>query len=248
MNQANQFAEDTKNLLDQPLVPEAPAPAGEGSTGQAPVVEEDEEAKNRRERRLKERLQAERESNIALNARLQAIAEAGNAARSGEASEYEKLVEQLFGNDTPEKAAATSLLKEAFKKVGEQSTARALELMREERKKEQEAIAESEKRLDSMIDTIEDENNITMTADQKKAYFALLEKMSPKDPSGSIIEYADPHAVYEVFKERIEKQTAGGSRAKDLASTGLTPSGSAPQGSSPQDDAMKRALREAGII
>jgi len=68
--------------------------------------------------------------------------------------------------------------------------------------------------------------------------------MSPKDANGKIAQYADHHAVWEVYQSRVQKPDT---RAKDLASRAMTPSGQS-QPSTIQDDATARYLRENGLI
>ncbi len=239
MNELDQFAQDTKNLLDQPLneVKE---------TVEEPVIEvvEEEEAKNRRERRLKDKLQAEREANIAMSARLEVLAEA-QKANSEAPSEYLKNIERIYGTDSPEAVAATQLLQNALTGLEEKVMQRALETMRQEQKAAQEEVAKEEKTLESFVENIEDTYKVTLSPEMQKGFFTLLEKMSPKDSSGNVIQYADPDSVWEVFSERIQKKTD--TRAKDLASRGMVSGGNTGE-SKLQDDATRRFLQAAGIL
>lgn len=237
MNESEQFAKENESILDQPLNPETQVVEEE-------VTEEEQEEspKNRAERRLREKLEKERIANIELNARLNALSEA-QKFRQEESDPYES-IGKIYGTDTPEAQAATELLKNALRSVEERAKSSALEEFRSERQKEQEEVRQASEKLDGFIEEIEDEHNVSFTPQMQKSYFTLLEKMSPKDSDGNIIEYADPHAVYEVFSEKLQKRTD--SKAKDLASRSMaTSSGS---NSTIEDDAAKRLLREAGII
>lgn len=213
---------------------------------EAPIQEEDElEATNRKERRLRDRLQAERESNIAMAARLEALSEAQKFRQEAEPAEYTKSVERIYGTATPEAAEATELLKSAFKGVEERARQSAIEQIRQEQSQEQARVREEEGRLDSYVEELEDAHNVSFTPEMQKSYFSLLGKMSPKDDSGNIIAYADPEAVYEVFSEKFVKKPE--SRAKDLSSRSMV-QGNASQEVNLSDDAAQRLLREAGII
>lgn len=238
MNESEQFAQENQNILEQPLNPET------HEVEEEKVDEEPEEdPKNRSERRLREKLEKERIANIELNARLSALSEV-QKFRESEVDAYEA-VSKIYGTDTPETQAATELLKNALKSVEERAKSSALEEFRQERQREQEEVRQASERLDSYIEEIEDEYNVSFSPQMQKSYFTLLEKMSPKDSDGNIIEYADPHAVYEIFSEKLQKRTD--SKAKDLSSRSMV-SGNSGSQSVIEDDAAKRLLREAGII
>ena len=238
MNESEQFAQENQNILDQPLAPEA-VEAEEEKVEDEP----EEEPKNRTERRLREKLERERIANIELNAKYQALSEA-QKFKQEETDPYD-VVAKIYGTDTAETQAATELLKTALKGVEERARTSALEELRQERQREQEEVRQASERLDSYIEEIEDEYNVSFSPQMQKSYFTLLEKMSPKDSDGNIIEYADPHAVYEIFSEKLQKRTD--SKAKDLSSRSMV-SGNSGSQSVIEDDAAKRLLREAGII
>jgi hypothetical protein len=207
-----------------------------------------ESVKDRRHRRLEEKLRAERESNIQLQARLEAIAEAKKAIEPG-SPEYLKAVERLYGTDSPEALAATELLKNTLLSIKEDAKREALEEIREERRREQEQLKKEETALDSMLEDIEDEYGTDLTSARseatRKGFFKLLEKMSPKDEDGNIIAYADHHAVWEAYQAKVSKKPE--SRAKDLAARTTVQSGASAE-STLQDDATVRFLRENNLI
>ena len=210
-----------------------------------PTDEELGEAKRRREKRLMDKLQAERESNIALAARLEVLSEAQKLQKESEPSEYLKKIERIYGTDSPEATAATQLLSEALKGVEERATERAVEAFRKEQSKAQESVQKEEQQLDSFVETIEDEYNVTFTPEMEKGYFQLMEKLSPKDSDGNIVAYADPHSTWELFQEKLQKTREN--PAKSIASRSMTASG-ASSDSKLQDDSMQRVLRDAGIL
>lgn len=239
MNESEQFANENESVLNQPLVSE-PETVPEEKVDEEP----EEDPKNRTERRLREKLDKERIANIELNARLSTLSEV-QKLRESAPDDYLSSVEKIYGTDSPEATAATELLKTALRSVEERAKNSALEEFRSERAREQEEVRQASERLDSFIEEIEDEHNVTFSPQMQKSYFTLLEKMSPKDSDGNIVEYADPHAVYEIFSEKLQKRTD--SKAKDLASRSMV-SGNSGSASVIEDDAAKRLLREAGII
>ncbi len=220
-------------------------PAEEAKDPEDPETQP-ESVKDRRHRRLEEKLQAEREANIALNERLRVLAEV-KAEQDTEASEYLKSVERIYGTDTPEATAATELLKTALKGAKEEAKAEALAALREEQQKAAQEVAKEEQAIDSMLEELEDQYGIDLTSKSseatRRAFLTTLEKMSPKDSDGNIIAYADPHGVYEYLQSKKKPDT----RAKDLASRSMTQSGASGE-SKLAVDATERFLRENGII
>lgn len=209
-----------------------------------PAKDDDEQATNRRERRLAAKLQAERESSIALAARLEAITEAQKSREESGDVEYLKTIERIYGTNSPEAVEATELLKNALLSVEKRATERALEQFRAEREQEAEEVVSQEKRLDEMVEEIEDEVGSDMDKQTKQGFFMLLEKLSPKDRDGNIIEYADHFAVWEELQARKQ---APSTRAKDLAARSMVQTGASPK-TTVDADATERWLREQGLI
>lgn len=240
MSEQTEFLKDleidnTKDVFNKPLAEEPKEPEKE--------TEEDAEQKlkNRRERRLYDKLQSEREANIALNARLETIAESKHMREEEEVAEYLKRAEKIYGNATPEAKEATQLLIEALRGVEENATKKAFDRYQSERTNDSEAEKKEEKNLDDILEKVEEEHGIDMSDDkQRTGFLTLLEKLSPKDSEGNIIEYADPETTAEVYLSRQEKSN---SRAKDLASRSMSQSGTS-QPSKIEEDVMARWIKE----
>lgn len=203
----------------------------------------DEDKFNRRERRLQAKYQAERESSIALAARLEALTEAQKFSREN-TPEVDETIARIYGTNTPEASEATALLQKALSNVENRATEKALEKFREEQRQEREAVQQEEKSLDGMIEEIEDEYGVTLDKQSKQGFFTLLEKLSPKDRDGNIKDYADHHAVWEELQARRKPDS---SRAKDLASRSMVKTGASPA-TSVEDDATARYLKEQGLL
>lgn len=238
-SEVDKLFEETQevSVMDQPFEPER-------ATEETPVDEELGESKRRREKRLMDKLQAERESNIALAARLEGLSEAQRLQRETEPSEYLKKVERIYGTDSPEAQAATQLLSEALTGLEERATERAIEAIRMEQQEASRATRNEERTLDSFIEQIEDGYNVSFTPEMEKGYFQLMERLSPKDSDGNIVAYADPETTWELFQEKLQKRE---NPAKAIASRSMAQSGSSGD-SKLQDDSMQRYLREQGIL
>ena len=204
---------------------------------------------NRRERRLLERLQAEREASIQMAARLEALSEVKKATE--QLPDKIAAIERIYGVDTPETREATAILRDALLEIKEQAKREVLEEYEARSTREQEAVAEAENILDSMLDDLEDEFNVDLTspeAEQERInFYRMLERMSPKDSQGDIVNYADHYAVFEAYQAR---KTALGTTnpAKELAARGMTDGNGGVSKSNIQTDAIERFLKENGII
>lgn len=190
-----------------------------------------ESIKDRRHRRLEQKLQAERESNIRLNERIKTLSELENRTPSSTTlDDYDKDFLRMYG-DTPEGRAAAEINKNALLRLKEEAKKEVLDSI-ERRQADQEA---QEKEYESFIDTnlesLEDAYGIDMTSNAPSArktrreFLELVEKLSPKDSDGSITDYADFGAVFEQYQPQIEKPD--NSKQKELASRSMVRSGNA---------------------
>ncbi len=268
MNEQEQFLSDLDtdqnrgvDVLDAPLNGEPEKKddqAGDDQTGDVIVTKKDDDdgdfggddlkPRTRRERRLMRKLNDERESSIFLAGKLQAREEGRSAVT--EESDYLKSVERIYGMETPEAQIATDLLKKAIIGARDDGKRLAVEEMRAERQREAEEAKKADSQLDDIIDELEDEYGFNFNGAQEKAYFDLLRKMSPKDSSGAVVSLADPHAVFEIFQEKLKGATKTGTvtRAKDASNRSMTQSGASGGGSNLADDSHTRFLKENGII
>jgi hypothetical protein len=249
-NETQQFLDEFNNKpTDDPFafLNQEPEKAPEENKEAPETPEEGQpEARNRRERRLMEKLQSEREAAIALAARLEAVTEA-QKTRNSEEAEFLTIAERIYGTQTPELREATELLKTALMGVKEEAKREALDEYKRIRQEEQQAVSQAEKRIDSFLEEIEDTYNVDISSGAHKTEFLkFMEKMSPKDKDGNIIEYADHHAVWEIYQDKINKNKPV-NPAKDLAARAVTQSAGA-KDSNLTDDTHARWLRENGII
>ena len=258
-SESNKFLEELGIKSDAGMEPEvfkgpessAEEPKEEEKTE---VIAEEDTLKNRRERRLMAKVQAEREANIALNARLQALQEAQQLRSDTAEADFLKLVEPIYGTADekgqydPRRAEATRLLKDALK--GAYTTAKkeavqeALRTLREESQGESQAEAEETENLEEGMEYVEERYGINFGS--RKAhdkYLDLLEDVSPKDDEGNIKEYAFDAAA-RLFQAEEGKST---SRAKELAARGGTRSGNS-QPSELQDQAFYQGLKDLGLM
>ncbi len=213
---------------------------------------EKESLRNRRERRMAQKLEKYKQESLLLAERLKLAAE--KPSKESE-SDYLKRVEEIFGNADekgvydPGRARATELLKSALADAVRDAEERALKRF-EEREQEltsrqEELLEQNEDYLDEALDEVEDEYGINMnSAKERNAYLELLEEMSPKDEEGGIIEYADPKAVAKVY---LKVRGSATSQAKQISSRSMTQGGSADERQA-QDNATLQFMRENNLL
>jgi hypothetical protein len=248
-NETQQFLDEFKKpeesndpfaFLEKPVEKPAEEIKGEETPEQGAP-----EPRNRREKRLMEKLQSERETAIALAAKLDAITQS-QTTRS-ESAEWEKSIERIYGDSTPELREATELLKSSVRGAKEEAKREALAEFQQIRQQEQQAVSKAESRIDSMLEEIEDDYNVDLSSGAHQTEFLkLIEKMSPKDSNGNIVEYADHHAVWEIYQEKVNRNKPV-NPAKDIVARGMTQSAGA-NDTNLSNDAHVRFLKEHGII
>lgn len=202
--------------------------------------------KNRRHRRLEAQLQTEREARIRAEALAEARSETQKFAQ--ETGVDERLLE-MYGN-TDEGKRAARLHQELLADTLAKGRAEALKEIRAEQERATQEQANYESVIDSELEALEDEFNIDITSDAPAArklrrdFLARVEKLSPKDASGTITGFADFGGVWETFQGEREKPD--NSRAKDLADRSMAKSGSVDT-SQATEDVNLAWLRRNGI-
>ena len=157
----------------------------------------EEQRKNRRERRLEKQLQAERENAIALAERVKVLSEVGKF-KEEVGDDYIKEVRAIFGDEKPENKAASDILEKTLRKIREDAVKEAEDRFSSRQVSESKAVQDEEKNLDAIMEDVEDEYGIDMSNEAvRRGFLNALEKASPKDKDGDIIEFADPDYVAE---------------------------------------------------
>lgn len=195
-----------------------------------PKVEADPEEvpdsiKNRQHRRLEQRLQTERESNIALTERLKALTEVDRFRQDIKTEDVPLDWLSIYGGSTPEgqenAKRAYRLQKEMLVSVKEEAKREALEEIETRQLETAKQQKEFESLIDNELESIEDQYGVDVTSNApsaKKArreFLEMVQKFSPKDEDGTIKDYADFGATWEMYQATQKK--VDNSKNKDLA-------------------------------
>lgn len=248
-NVLDEFMDEQKPDTDafgEAIVPEAETPV-------AMIDEEDaaEPRKNRRHRRLEEKLQAERESNIEQAAIIRTLTEQQKFRQETQGPAIDDSLLTLYGADEAGRKAAEITAK-LLERTKNEAREEALADFRKEQELSNNEVKTQAQALDSMLEEIEDEFDVDLTSNTpaaKKAktqFFELLEKVSPKDRDGNVKDFADPFTTWELLQTSQTKSNTT-QRAKSLGSRSMVQS----NGSSAASAAVEtneRFLRENGLI
>lgn len=198
----------------------------------------DDSIKNRRHRRLEQRLQAERETNIELNAIIMARADAEREGRESKGTDgkIDPRLLQIFGTNEPSKEAARlfqEMFAETAKQAREQARLETLQEIEQQQIGQEREQSKYESYIDEQLESIEDRYNIDITSDSAKAskarreFLELVEELSPKDDSGTITDYADFASTFDVYQKTHPAEKADNSRQREVASRSMTRSSGA---------------------
>lgn len=154
----------------------------------------------------------------------------------------------IIGNDTPEKVRALEKLEKTLQGSDERASTKAIERFQQQVKEQEQQQTQAEKaaqdELDTYFDEIEETYNVDLSSNSASAkqmrsqFIDYVRKIAPKDEKGEVKAFPDMMASFEDFQER-QKRTIQPTRAKELASRGLTRSSdttsAVPQGRSWKD-------------
>lgn len=241
--------EQQESILDKPLnlgtdeEPEKETPVRKVE------LDEDGYPKNRQGRRKRER-DEQRDSEIQqLNERVKVLSES-EKFKEEVGDDYKKLLEPIFGTAgddgkyDPRRELATKNLIAAFDMMKESSKKEVLKALESRNTEESNAQREADSEVEAILDTAEEYGINIEDEDTRSGFLTFVEKMSAKYKDGNVKEFPDADNVAEAFIA-ISK-SGGSSRAKELASRGMTRSGES-QPSNLQQNAIERYMEDNGL-
>lgn len=242
--------EKKEDILTAPLKDEADETGTDKETDKENPDEDEHEdkfKKNRHHRRLEKQLQDERDARILMEGKLKAIDENSNSS-----IQVDERLSRMYGTEEGGKEAALlhqQILNDEIAKAKKE----IIDSVHEERVREQQEVKRQEEYIDSELESLEDDLGIDLTSNApsaKKARNGFLEalmKLSPKDESGNIKEYADAGSAWEYYTlKNPVKPSKTAQRQKELSSKGMDNPGNA-DATKAKDDSQRDYLRSIGI-
>lgn len=209
--------------------------------------EDEPKSKDRRYRRLEQKLQEERESNIALAERIRVLAELKEEQKSNKDESFDPELIELFGDNEAGKRVA-QIFEKKLQGVSERAKQEALEELSKAQSYESELVNEYSNQIDEEFANIEDKYDVDLSGNDasskklRELYVNELQRRSHKDKDGNIDSYPDFEAT---FEDVLEKVKPDNTRNKEIADKSMVRSGQ----SSPkeEDDSNRAYLRSLGI-
>lgn len=134
---------------------------------------------------------------------------------------------KLIGNDTPEKVEVLKDLEKYFGTLKGEARQEFLEEMKEQEQKQVAEDRAAVEELTTAFEEIEETYSVDLTSNTTAAqkldndFRAFIKKIAPKNADGEVAAFPDLISAFEEFQDR-NKRPASASRAKELASRGLT--------------------------
>lgn len=138
---------------------------------------------------------------------------------------------RLVGNDTPEKLEVLKDLSTYFSTLKGEAKQDFIREMEQQRQQEVDAENKVVDELNASFEEIESTYGVDLNAnpEMRAKFIEYVRRIAPKDESGEVIAFPDMNASFEDFQERNKRVTPP-TRAKELATRGLTRSADAPVG------------------
>lgn len=134
---------------------------------------------------------------------------------------------QLVGNDTDEKKQVLKDLSDYFGTLKGEARKEFLAELEQQKQQEIEADTKAQEELETSLEQIEENYNVDLSSNSASAkktrgeFLDYVRKIAPKNEEGEVIAFPDLISAFETYQE-MNKRTAPASRAKELASRGLT--------------------------
>ncbi len=223
----------------KPQAPAAVTTTPEKGEGEGEGGEGGEPRKNRRHRRLEEKLQSEREANIALAERVKVLAEVGKVSRETEIDP--RLVRAFGATEDGKPTELTRLMNDIILDNRDQAKTLALKEFESRQAEAQKKQAEFDKFVGDELEYLEDQYKTDLTSDApaarkaRREFLELVQKVSPKDDNGEITGWADFDTTFDLYQKTKSDKAAPSSveKQKEIAARTMQRPGSG-QGEPPQ--------------
>ncbi len=141
---------------------------------------------------------------------------------------------KLVGNNTPEKVEVLKDLEKYFGTLKGEARQEFLQEMQQQQKQQVEEDKRAEEELENYFEQIEESYNVDLSSNsatakkQRSDFIDYVRKIAPKNEEGEVVAYPDLVSAFEEFQDKGKRAPA--SRAKELASRGMTRSTDASAG------------------
>lgn len=214
--------------------------------GTADDEEVDDSIKNRRHRRLEQKIDALRDENIQLGERVKMLSEVEKFTK--ENPDVDPDIARMFDNTDIGKENALRLSRK-LEQIQEKAEERALARIDQLKDKEKEEFNEASGFIDSELERLEEAYGVKLTPGTKQTteFLQLVEDLSPKDEEGNLKDYADFETTFELYQSLSKKEKPDNSRAREVASRSMQRSQSSAPVAKPRSPGWDGWKKDMGI-
>lgn len=154
-------------------------------------------------------------------------------------------LQEIVGNDTPQKIAAVKRLRNALGSLEDKGAEKAISVWQKEREAEIEAEREAESELENGFENIEESFEVDITSNTpiarktRSEFIDFIKRVAPKDSEGNITEYPDFTETFKLYQETSKKPITQATRSKEIASRSSVRSGDASNAAQPRDTSWR---------
>jgi len=205
--------------------------------------------KNRHIRRLEEKIAREREDNIRLATELKTRSEYERFNKDTKDIQVDEALITLYGDDENGRKAA-QLHQQLLDRTAARARQEALEEFQRAQATADQEVEVNGQFIDSQLEEIEDTFQVDLSGttarskEVRNGFLDFVAKISPKDSSGAIVEYADIPSAWELYQERLERPN---SRQREIGNRSMARSSSQVEHKT-KDEAGEAWLKAQGII
>lgn len=140
---------------------------------------------------------------------------------------------KIIGNDTPEKQQALKEFAQYLGGLEEKGAQRAIKELENQANAQAQEDVRAQEELDESFGDIEEEYGVDLSSNTAKArqlrtqFVDYVRKIAPKNEDGEVVAFPDMQSAFETFQERQQKAPATSTRAKEIASRGVSRSSDA---------------------
>lgn len=230
-NEVDEFLKGLDEVPEDPFKPEADPLAPEVKEEVVPEVKKEEEKpvpfhKDPKVTRFIEKAVEKRVSQIKPSETTQFIKETTG-------DDIDDVLTRIIGNDTPEKLSAIKDFKKVLLEREEKGAQKALDQIESKRREEEAEERRAQEELTQGFENIEETFGVDLTSNTASAkkdrtdFVEFITRIAPKNSEGQVIAFPDLEASYETFQERKKANTQPNTKAKELASRGMSRSADA---------------------
>lgn len=206
----------------------------------------DDSVKNRRHRRLEQKLDSYKDEINQLNERVKVLSEVDKFAKDN--PEIDPDIARMFDSSDVGKENALRLSRK-LNEIQDKAEERAAKRVQELEEKDKKEFSEASGFIDSELERLEEAYGVRLAPGTKQTseFLQLVEDLSPKDAEGNIKDYADFETTFELYQNLNKKDKPDNSKNKEIASRSMQRSSNSAPVAKPRTAGWDGWKRDMGL-